>query len=331
MATAAQPGPAAFEVRQPSGAPMMLSQDEVVARLDPAALLDALAAGFVSHEQGLVQSPPRPQVVVPDRGTSLVMCAWQAGMQICVKVVNIFDGNLAIGLPNHLATITLFDPDTGATSCVMDGTSITGLRTAAAAALSARLLSRPDARVATIVGGGVQARDHLRFLPLVRDLERINVWTREPEHARRLSELHDLAVPCTDLAAAVRESDIVALATHAADPVIDTGWVRPGTHVTSVGYCPPDGELPRTLLTGNRVFVETVDAAAAPPVGCPELGGFDGAVTTLGAVLLGAAGRIDDGDITVYKAMGLGMEDMVAANLVYQAARRSAGTMAVTG
>jgi alanine dehydrogenase len=313
---------AAFEIAKGELPVLFLSEADVVACLDLSALLDALADGFADVERGLVQSPGRPGVTVPDRGFSLAMPAWRPGDLIAVKVVNVFDGNLALGLPNHLAMITLFDPDTGATRCVMDGTYVTGVRTAAAAALSTRLLARADARVATIVGAGVQAREHLRVLPLVREFERINMCALVADDARRLAERSPIAVGSTDVRAAVESSDVVCLATHSPRPVLDANWVRPGTHVSSVGYFPPDGELPRDLLTMARLFVETVDAFEPAPVGCSELAGADrAAAATLGAVALDAArGRRTDDEITVYKAMGIAMEDLVAANLAYRAA-----------
>src|SRR5439155_24268023 len=113
---------AAFEVGKGSRKVLVLSEQEVVRVLDPIDLLRELERSFAALARGEVQCPPRPQISVPDRGFSLAMAAWQPGMQICVKVVNVFDGNLKLGLPNHLALINLFDPDTGAATCVMDGT-----------------------------------------------------------------------------------------------------------------------------------------------------------------------------------------------------------------
>ena len=326
MSLAGAPTPigprAAFEVAKGELPVLFLSEADVVACLDLGALLDALAGGFADVERGLVQSPGRPGVTVPERGFSLAMPAWRPGDLIAVKVVNVFDGNLAVGLPNHLAMITLFDPETGATTCVMDGTYVTAVRTAAAAALSARLLARADAKVATIVGAGVQAREHLRVLPLVRGFERINICSLVADDAQRLAERSPIAVGTTDVRAAVESSAVVCLATHSPRPVINASWVRSGTHVSSVGYFPPGGELPRDLLGVARLFVETVDAFEPAPVGCSELAGADrAAAAALGAVVLDAArGRPTDDEITVYKAMGIAMEDLVAANLAYRAA-----------
>jgi alanine dehydrogenase len=323
---------AAFEIGKGARQILLLSEAEVRAHLDLSALLDGLEAGFRALALGQVQSPPRPEVTIPGKGFSLAMSAWQPGAQICVKVVNVFDANLDLGLPNHLAMISLFDPDTGATTCVMDGTYITGVRTAATAALSARLLSRPDSRVATIVGAGVQAREHLRLLPLIRSFDRITICSLDTEHAARLAELSPIATASADLEASIRESDVVCLATHSPSPVIDPTWVRPGTHVTSVGYFPPHGELPRPLLDRGRLFVETLDAFEPAPVGCSDLSGSDpSTATTLGEFVLDASlGRRGSDEITIYKGMGIGMEDMVAANLAYDAARASAPAQTMT-
>lgn len=320
-----QPSKAAFEIGKGPRQVMTLSESDVERCLDPRELLDALEEGFRALELGEVQSPPRTALSVPGSGFSLAMPSWRRGMQLTIKIVNVFDDNLAIDLPNHLALINLFDPDTGAVSCVMDGTYITGIRTAASAVLSARLLSRPESRVATIVGAGVQGREHLRLLPLIRVLDHINVCSLRIEDARKLAAQSDIARAAADVEGAVRESDIVCLATHSAVPVIEPDWIKPGAHVSSVGYHPPGGELPSQLARTHRLFVETLDAFQPTPVGCGELAGLDPCMgTTLGAVLLGRTlGRVNDTEITVYKAMGIAMEDMVAANLAYQRARRS--------
>jgi len=124
---------------------------------------------------------------------------------------------------------------------------------------------------------------------------------------------------------AIERSDALCLATNSAVPVIEAAWVKRGTHVSSVGYHPPDGELPRALARDHRLFVETLDAFAPPPVGCAELIGIDSSrATTLGEVVNDPKkGRGSESEITVYKAMGVALEDMVAANLVYRNARRS--------
>ena len=300
----------------------MLGETDVERLLDPRLLLDALETGFKWLELGEVQTPPRPLLAVPDKGFSLAMSAWRPGMHLTVKIVNVFAGNAARGLPSHTGLINLFDAETGAPVCVMDGASITAIRTAAAAMLSVRMLSRPESRIATVIGAGVQAREHLRLLPLVRDCERINIWARDPDAARRLAAGSPIAHAITGMEAAVHESDIVCLTTNSPVPVIRAEWIRPGTHVTSVGYSPPDGELPRELAERHRLFVETLNAFQPPPVGCGELVTLEPSVgVTIGAVALGRKpGRLNPAEITVYKSMGNAMEDLVAANLVFQRA-----------
>lgn len=310
---------------------LLLSAADVTRCLDPIALRDALATGFGWLELGEVTVPPRLRLGVGSAGYSLAMPAWRDGWHATVKIVNVFDGNHAHGLPSHHALITLFDADTGAPRCIMDGATITGMRTAAAAMLSVHMASRPDARVATVVGAGVQAREHLRQLPLVRSLDRINLWSRNPAHTRQLAaEIGNVQV-VTDLEAAVHESDIICLTTSAASPVIDAAWVRPGTHVCSVGFQSTGGELPRELATHSRLFVESLDAFKPAPVGCGELAGLDATLgTTLGAVALGRSpGRVLADEITVYKAMGNAMEDMIAANLVYRSVIATGGNSAI--
>src|SRR5262249_44003969 len=210
------------------------------------------------------------------------------------------------------------------TSCVMDGTYITAVRTAAAAALSVRLLSRKEWRVATVIGAGVQGKQHLRMLPLVRNFEKISLCSLRFEDAKKLAAENAVAHATADLKRAVGESDVVCLATHSPEPVLEAAWVRPGTHVTSVGYHPPQGELPKELAKNPRLFVETGDAFEAAPVGRSELAGMDRRqAATLGAVILGKKpGGLSDEEITVYKAMGVAMEDMVAANLAFQRAQK---------
>jgi alanine dehydrogenase len=323
-----QPTKAAFEIGKGAREIMTLSEADVEKYLDPRELLDGLEDGFRGLELGEVQSPPRTEVSVPGKGISLAMTAWRPGMLMTVKIVNVFDGNLSIGLPNHLALISLFDPNTGVAAGVLDGTYITGIRTAASAILSCRMLSRERSRVATVIGAGVQGREHLRLLPLVRELGRINVCSLHFEDAQKLASRSEIARATADVEEAVRESEIVCLATHSPTPVIKPDWIQPGTHVTSVGYCPPGGELPTELAGGeHRLFIETLDAFRPTPVGCGELVGLASSTgTTLGAVSLGRKpGRVSDAEITVYKAMGIAMEDMVAANLAYQWARRDGG------
>ena len=135
---------AAFEIRKGSITVRTLSESDVERCLALPELLDVLEAGFKALERGEVQAPARPEIVIPGKGFSLAMPAWQPGSKIAVKVVNVFDGNLRSGLPSHLSMITLYEADTGVACCAMDGTYITAVRTAASAALSVRMLARTN-------------------------------------------------------------------------------------------------------------------------------------------------------------------------------------------
>jgi ornithine cyclodeaminase/alanine dehydrogenase-like protein (mu-crystallin family) len=315
---------AAFEVGKGTQQVLTLSEAVVAQHLDPGELLRELETSFGALARGDVRCPPGPEIIVPHKGFSLATAAWQPGMQICVKVVNVFAGP-ARGLPNQLAIINLFDPETGALTCVMDGTHITALRTAAAAVLSHKLLARKDSRIATIVGAGVQGCEHLRLLPAVRDFQEIQICSLELEHAECLVRLHPKARAVRDVRSAIERSDVVCLATNSATPVIEPDWVQPGTHVSSVGYQPPQGELPHALARDHHLFVEAEEAFEGPPLGCGELKRINAKCgTLLGDVIDDPRkGRVSDSEITVYKAVGIAMEDMVAANLAYRSARRS--------
>lgn len=311
---------------------LVLSEAEVRNCIELGQLLDALAAGFAALSDGRVVNPARPQLDIPRAGYSLAMPAWMKGMNLTVKIVNVFEGNIAKQIPSHLATIHLFDPDTGLPVCLMDGTYITAARTSGSAVLSVRELARHDARIVTVVGAGVQANQHLRVLPLVRDFDEIRVCSKSFADAQALAGLHPGVKPVEDVERAIRSSDIVCLATHSYEPTIAAEWVRPGTHVSSVGVAPPGGELPVELLHRSSLFVETMDAFAPTPVGCCELANLDPERgTELGDVLQGRRpGRISQEQITVYKAMGTAVEDMMAANLAYrEAVRLGKGRMIV--
>lgn len=290
---------------------LILSRAEVEALLDPTELLDAVSGGLQALSSGAFAAPPR-QAVEADGGSVLTMAGRRADSPVVVKLVGWFPGNAALGLEPHPAVVCLLDATTGICLALMDGEHITGLRTAAAAAVSTRALAREDARVLAVVGSGVQARAHLRMLPLVRDFADVRLVARDPGAAARLG------VP----AGTVEGADVVCLTTSASAPVVRREEIAPGTHVTSVGFAPPGGELDPALAAQGRLFVETRQAFEPPPAGCAELAGLDPAAgTELGAVLSGRApGRSHADEITVYKAMGHVAEDAAAAELVYRAA-----------
>jgi ornithine cyclodeaminase/alanine dehydrogenase-like protein (mu-crystallin family) len=292
---------------------LILNRVEVEELLDLDDLLKGLEHGFRQLANGEITAPHRNQVTTPD-GFLLGMPGRVDG-HITVKVVTVYEHHD----PSHLATIGLYDSTTGACRAFMDGTYITAIRTSAAAAVATGILSRREARTLAIIGAGVQGEHHLKTFPLVRDFEEIRISSLHPEDAHRLAGLHPRAHAVDDPEAAVHQADVVALATHSATPVIEPGWIAPGTHVSSVGYHPPDGELPRALLERASLFVETLEAFEPPPVGCAELD------APREATVIAEGRRTSEDEITVYKAMGHVMEDIVAAELVYRRARETRG------
>ncbi len=305
---------------------LVLSRSEVeraLAGAGPAALLDALAAGFEALSAGRLTAPPRTGLAVGDTGQLFTMPGHVPGLDTAVKLVGIYPGNAGLGLPTHQAVVCLFDPETGVCRAVMDGTAITEARTAGAAALSVRLLARPGARVLAVVGAGAQAEAHLRALPAVRDFAEVRLAGRDPGRVAELAAAHRGVVVADGVEAAVRGADVVCLCTSAPEPVLEQAWLAPGAHVTSVGFAPPRGELPPALASCGRLFVEARTAFEPPPAGCAELQSLDpSAAAELGEVLLGRRdGRSGEEEITVYKSMGHVAEDLAAANLVAERAR----------
>lgn len=309
---------------------LMLGASDIKRLVEPKMAIDALADGFRALTRGEVQAPPRLKIDGPDHSIMLAMIAYAPGQMITQKTVGIFHGNSAIGLASHQAVVMLFDSITGVPVAILDGGSLTGLRTAAGAVLSVRELARPGAKIAAVVGGGVQAEEHVRQLNCARLFDEIRVYARNAEAAQRLAALAPNAVAATNLEVAIRGSDVVSLTTSAKTPVIEAHWVKAGAHITSVGYAPPGSEVPAALIERARVFVEAKSAFQPAPVGCAELAGRDPATgAELGEVLLGLKpGRRTDDEITLYKSMGNAMEDMVIANLAYAEAKRTgAGQM----
>jgi ornithine cyclodeaminase/alanine dehydrogenase-like protein (mu-crystallin family) len=301
---------------------LSLDAAEVERLLDAESLFAALAEAFKALSSGDVSVPPRISAEVPDAGFLAAMPGYVPGMAIAVKLVSVFPRNHDRGLPSHQALIALFDPDTGTPLCVMDGTYITAFRTAAAAALSAKLLAREDATVLAIIGAGVQGAAHLRLLPQIRRFSATRVASRDHELARRLAAEQPGARAVESFEKAVRGADVVCLCTHSGEPVVRADWLKGGVHVTSVGYSPPRGELDPQIADRGSLFVEGRVAFNPPPAGCGELTGIDpDTATEIGEVLLGRRpGRRSEDEITVYKSMGHAVEDAAAASIVYQAA-----------
>jgi alanine dehydrogenase len=298
---------------------LFLSRANVEALLDLDALIDALGTAFVDLSAGRASVPARVMAVTPD-GWLGAMPGFVPGA-LEAKLIAVFPDNHRRGLPSHQGIIALFDPETGTALAVMDGTSITAARTAAASALATRTLARDDAEVLAVIGAGVQARAHLEVVPRVRTFREIRVANRTRAAAETLADAFG-AVVAGGFESAVRGADVVCLCTDASAPVIDGEWLHPGAHVSSVGASFGGGELDERTLRASSIFVESRVAFEPPPAGAFELAGFDpDASAELGEVLSGVRpGRVSPDEITVYKSMGHAVEDITAARLVYERA-----------
>jgi ornithine cyclodeaminase/alanine dehydrogenase-like protein (mu-crystallin family) len=296
---------------------LILTRKEIENLLNPHELLTALEEGFKALSAGQLNVPPRNQAIAP-KGLLVGMPAYMPDKLMSVKLVTIFHENI----PAHQATITLFDSNTGTPIAFMDGEHITAMRTAAGAILSIKHLARKDSKILAIIGAGVLGNAHLQMIRTLVGLEKIFIASKDFFKAQALASRDSRALAVDSVRDAVFHADIVCLCTSSLEPVIKTEWLKDGVHVTSVGYRPPGGELPRDLVETGHIFVESKVAFDAPPVGSAELQGLGPeSGTELGEMLLKQRpGRRSEKEATVYKSMGHAMEDLVAANLVYQKA-----------
>ena len=309
---------------------ILLSQADVRELLDLDLLVDALAEAHRDLSTGQVSMPPRVAALVPEREALLgVMPAFLPSAGLACKLVTLFPQNR--DRETHQAVICVFDPENGTPVALMDGTYITATRTAAGSALATRLLARKDTRVLAIVGAGVQARSHARALPRVRDFAEIRIVSREISKAEALAgELGPGARAVSSYEEAVRGADVIAATTHAREPVVRREWLSPGAHVNSVGLNPAGRELDAATVADALLVVESRESALAPPpAGAPELVGVDpGHVhAELGELVAGLRpGRTSPEQITLYKSVGVAVQDAAAAALVLAAAQeRSVG------
>ena len=317
---------------------LLLSRSEVEKLLDVDELVNALGAGMADLSAGLASTPPRVAAMVPEHAAMLAaMPAFlPSARALMTKLVSLFPENR--DRPTHQGVICCFDPDTGSPLALMDGTYITAIRTAAGSALASRYLARRSARVLSIIGTGAQARAHARAFRRWPGLERVRVAGRDRSATERLvDELVADGAPAEaapTIEDAVRSADIVCATTHADAPVVRRNWLRPGTHVNSVGYnTAGEGEIDSEVIRDALVVVESRDAVLAPPPsGSIELrraieAGIvvpDFIHAEIGEIVAGIAeGRGDDQAITLYKSIGVAVQDAAATALVLQAAASS--------
>jgi ornithine cyclodeaminase/alanine dehydrogenase-like protein (mu-crystallin family) len=311
---------------------LVLNQEEVERLLDMEGCIEAMAGALASLARGEVHVPLR-FVVKPEDEPSLIglMPAHRAGDSplYSLKTVCVFPDNPQRGLDAHQGTVTLFDGETGEVRALMNASAITAIRTAAVSAVATRLLAREDARELGVLGSGVQARSHLEALRLVRDFERVRIFSPTAGHARALADEAGAEV-AGSAEEAVREADVVVTATSSVKPVLERGWLKDGAHVNVVGGRPPQmRELDTATIADSAFYVdrresaenEAFDYRDALESGAIDPGHIRGEI---GEVLIGAApGRQAPEELTVFRSLGLAVEDLAAAEYVVRRARET--------
>jgi len=302
--------------------------------------IEAMRAAFIAFSEGRAHIPQRLSISIPEQeGITLVMPGYVPPDALGLKVVSVFPRNPARGLPTLSALVVMLDPETGAPAALLDGAFLTAWRTGAASGLATDLLARPDAESLALIGAGAQARTQLRAVAAVRSLRRVRVDSRTPARAQALIEEmrgqegipEDIAVAPTP-EAAVAEADIVCTATNSSVPVFDGRALQPGTHINAIGsFTLEMRELDEeTFRRAARVVVDSRAAALA------EAGEVVWAIrqgilreadlVELGEIAAGRRpGRERPEEITLFKSVGLAVQDLVAAQRVWQRIRAQGG------
>jgi ornithine cyclodeaminase/alanine dehydrogenase-like protein (mu-crystallin family) len=301
--------------------PILLSETDVRAVLTMPELIASMERALAAFSSGAVVQPVRTVLDIAEHHAFFgLMPAYHASAPaLGAKLVTVYHSNMERGLPSHLATIILLDPETGALSAILDGRYITEARTAAVSAVSVKKLARTDSKTLAILGSGVQARSHFEALAHVRRFEEVRAWS--PTRANLDSFAGATGARAMASAeAAVRGADVIVLVTASATPAIDDAWVKRGAHVISVGACrPTQQEMDPALVKRSRLFVDS-RAAAAKESGDVIGAGIDHVVAELGEP---AALRQTEDEITVFKSLGLAVEDVVAAHLALERAKQA--------
>ena len=309
----------------------ILSQEDVQRLLTMDACIEVMARALETLSRGEAVLPLRSMVWMPDKtGLIGLMPAYLGNpAALGLKVVSVFSGNHGTEYDSHQGAVMLFDTQHGSLIAVMDATSITAIRTAAVSGVATRTLARQDAGDLAIVGSGVEAITHLEAMKAVRPLRRVRVWSRNPENARRfatgLGRRHGITIEAMPTArAAVEGADLVCTTTSAREPVLEGAWLSPGVHINAVGACfAATRELDTAAVKRARLIVDRRESVLA------ESGDFlipkaEGAfgdehiAGELGEVLLGRVeGRRRDDEVTLFKSLGIAIEDLAAAHYLY--------------
>jgi ornithine cyclodeaminase/alanine dehydrogenase-like protein (mu-crystallin family) len=313
----------------------ILDEREVRRLLPMSECIEVMAEALASLARGEVHNPLR-FVVRPPEAPSIIglMPAYRGGETPLwgLKSIVIAPGNAARGLDLHQGFVALFDGETGETRAIMNAGGITAVRTAAVTAVATRLLARDDARTLAILGAGVQGKANLEAMRAVRDFDRIVAWSRTPGRvARELDGVEEAA----SAEEAVRDADVVVTATSATEPIVRRDWLKEGAHVNAVGSSiPTTRELDTQTMVDAALFVDRRESTVneAGDFLFPQREGVigpDHIRAEIGELLTGAgAGRTSDGELTVFKSLGLAVEDLAAAeHILRRAEAENAGTV----
>ncbi|MGH6661067.1 MAG: ornithine cyclodeaminase family protein [Rhodospirillales bacterium] len=297
---------------------LVLDEKRVRAAITVADLIPVMERALIDFSAGRVVQPVRQMLEVADRGGLFASMPAIMDDVIGVKALTYYPGNAVRGIPTHYAQILLFHADTGEPLATIDGRLITEMRTAAVSAAATKAMAATDARVLAILGSGVQARSHLEALRRVRKFAEVRVWSPTAAHARRFADATGARV-ATSAAAAVADADVIVTATAATRPVLAGAWLKAGAHVNAIGAARPTWrELDDTAM-GNLLVVDSREAATK------ESGDVilskAAIAAELGEVLAGHK-IVNRARTTVFKSVGLAVEDVVAARLVFERARR---------
>jgi thiomorpholine-carboxylate dehydrogenase len=270
---------------------------------------------LIEFSAGKVTQPVRSVINVDPPGGFFGMMPALTPEGLGQKIVTFYPKNAERGIPTHMATIFLVDPETGTPLAVMDGRLITEMRTAAVSAAATKLLTSPDARILAILGSGVQARSHVEALRLVRNFNEIRVWSPTREHAGRFAK--ETGAKSMSAEEAIRDADVVVTVTSSKTPVLKGEWLKPGCHVNAVGAGRPDWRELDDQAMMNVVFVDSREAAMKE----------SGDVILSGAKIYAELGEALAGKVpsranetTIFKSLGMAVEDITAAMLVYRSA-----------
>lgn len=320
--------------------PVLLSEQDVRIVLSMRDLIDAMEHALAKFSSREVAQPLRSVIEVGLQKAFVgVMPAFMSDPPaLGTKVVSVFASNIAVGLPTHLATIVLLDPMTGELLAIMDGRFITEARTAAVSAVATRHLARADASRLAIIGSGVQARSHLEAMAMVRPIRDVRVWSPNQDHRTAFArEMRPRVNAPIAVAASARDAvdgaDLIVIATASRQPVVRSEWIADGAHICAIGACRPDQrEMETELVQRGRLFVDSREGALAEAgdIVIPlKAGVFDDTHISgeLGEVVTRTAeGRTSPAGVTIFKSLGMAVEDVAAAHLAYtKAAERGLG------